>query len=107
MGIGMQMARFGMAIHCLFSFFQIITNTQQLFMTKKQTAVEWLVEQVNADCLNSTFIRPELIDQAKAMHYEQMKDASLCNTTNSVPFAQIFKEQFERYYEKTYGSKDE
>jgi hypothetical protein len=41
----------------------------------KQTAVEWLVEQVNADCLNSTFIRKELIDEAKAMEKEQIADA--------------------------------
>lgn len=39
---------------------------------KKQTAVEWLVEQVNADCLNSVFITPDLIDQAKAMEKEQI-----------------------------------
>lgn len=37
----------------------------------KQTAVEWLVEQVNKDCLNSTFIRKELIEKAKAMELEQ------------------------------------
>ena len=41
----------------------------------KQTAVEWLVEQVNADCLNSTFIRKELIDEAKAMEREQIMNA--------------------------------
>ena len=40
----------------------------------KQTAIEWLVEQVNSDCLNSTFIRPELIRKAKAMEREQMID---------------------------------
>ena len=31
---------------------------------KKLTPVEWLVEQVNQDCLNSTFIRPELVKNA-------------------------------------------
>ena len=41
---------------------------------KKQTAIEWLVEHVNSDCLNSTFIRPELIRKAKAMEKEQMID---------------------------------
>jgi hypothetical protein len=45
--------------------------------SKSKTAVEWLVEQVNADCLNSTFIRPELVEQAKAMEKEQMIDAYL------------------------------
>ena len=33
----------------------------------KQTAIEWLVEQINSDCLNSTFVRNELIEQAKEM----------------------------------------
>jgi hypothetical protein len=42
---------------------------------KKQTAVEWLAEQVNSDCLNSVFIRPDLIKHAKAMEKEQIIDA--------------------------------
>ncbi|NDC96264.1 hypothetical protein EBZ38_11825 [bacterium] len=42
---------------------------------KKQTAVEWLVEQVNTDCLNSTFIRPELIEKAKSIEREQILEA--------------------------------
>jgi uncharacterized membrane protein YidH (DUF202 family) len=37
---------------------------------KKQTAVEWLVEQVNSDCTNSVYIRKELIDKAKEMEKE-------------------------------------
>ena len=41
----------------------------------EQTAIEWLVEQVNNDCLNSTFIRPELIRKAKAMEREQIESA--------------------------------
>jgi hypothetical protein len=41
----------------------------------EQTAIEWLVEQVNSDCLNSTFIRPELIRKAKAMEREQIEGA--------------------------------
>jgi coenzyme F420-reducing hydrogenase beta subunit len=40
---------------------------------EKQTAVNWLVEQVNSDCLNSSFIRPELIEKAKEMEKEQLK----------------------------------
>ena len=41
-------------------------------MKRKQTAIEWLVKQVNSDCLNSTFIRQDLIEQAKAMEKEQI-----------------------------------
>lgn len=39
----------------------------------KQTAVQWLVEQVNSDCLNSAFIRPELVKEALRMEEEQRK----------------------------------
>ena len=42
---------------------------------EKKTAVNWLVEQVNSDCLNSSFIRPELIEKAKEMEKEQIIDA--------------------------------
>jgi hypothetical protein len=41
----------------------------------KQTAVSWLAEQVNSDCLNSSFIRPELIEKAKEMEKQQIIDA--------------------------------
>jgi hypothetical protein len=64
--------------------------------SKSKTAVEWLVEQVNADCLNSTFIRPELVEQAKAMEKEQIEEA----------FDNFEMEKYqngERYYNKKYG----
>ena len=62
----------------------------------KQTAVEWLVEQVNADCLNSTFIRKELIDQAKAMHKEQLENAYFTDNMND-------EGSFVEYYNAIYG----
>ena len=43
----------------------------------KKSAVEWLVEQVNSDCLNSTFIRQELVDKAREMHEKEM--ATICS----------------------------
>jgi len=39
------------------------------------TAIDWLVEKVNSDCLNSTFIRKELIDEAKEREKQQIIDA--------------------------------
>jgi hypothetical protein len=68
---------------------------------KKQTAVEWLVEQVNADCLNSVFITPDLIDQAKAMEKEQIVKAF-----NEGTFANDEKVDSEQYYIDNYGGKD-
>lgn len=67
---------------------------------KKQTAVEWLVEQVNADCLNSVFITPDLIDQAKAMEKEQIVKAF-----NEGTFANDEKVDSEQYYNETYNTK--
>lgn len=37
----------------------------------KKTAIDWLVKEVNEDCLNSTFIRHETIEKAKKMESEQ------------------------------------
>ena len=42
---------------------------------KQQTAIEWLVEQVNSDCLTSLFIPPHLIAEAKKMERVQLDNA--------------------------------
>lgn len=44
-------------------------------IAKQITAVEWLVEQVNSDCTNSSFIRPELFLEAKLMEATQLDNA--------------------------------
>ena len=74
---------------------------------RKQTAVEWLVEQVNADCLNSTFIRKGLVDEARAMekeqHYESYRVGNCFTNSDSLRFEDFFAE----YYNKTYGGTNE
>jgi len=71
---------------------------------KNTTAVEWLVNQVNSDCLNSTFIKTELIEQAKAMEKEQIQEAFIeggvqyiSNIGDDIP------PKAEDYYNKTYN----
>jgi hypothetical protein len=45
-------------------------------MIKKEiTPVEWLVMEVNSDCTNSSFIRPELVEEAKKMERERIDNA--------------------------------
>ena len=73
----------------------------------QQTAVEWLVNQVNSDCLNSAFIRPELIMQAKAMEKEQISKA-----WDDGDYAYFYSketgrdfENGEEYYNETYKTK--
>jgi hypothetical protein len=68
---------------------------------KKQSAVQWLVEQVNSDCLNSAFIRPELVEQANKMFEEQINEAF--KHGELPPF--FFNLNAEGYYKETYGGK--
>ncbi len=82
----------------------------------KQSSIEWLVEQVNSDCLNSTFIRPELIEQAKEMHKQESIAAQMdmFHHLNNLPFGMQYldkresAEQFaEQYYNETFGGNNE
>jgi hypothetical protein len=66
------------------------------------TSIDWLVEKVNSDCLNSTFIRKELIDEAKEMHKQeiiQAHDMGYIDGGNHKKFTA------EMYYEETFVSK--
>ena len=76
----------------------MITIRQTYKQMQKKTAVEWLVEQVNADCLNSTFIRKELIDQAKSMEREQMEN----NWKDGMKSDNGHFGTFEQYYNETF-----
>lgn len=73
-------------------------------MGNKQTALEWLVEQVNSDCLNSTFIRPELIDQAKEIEREHIEFAYHSGNRNAIDYCLEKKKLISAstYYEETY-----
>ena len=64
----------------------------------QQTAVEWLVEQVNSDCLNSTFIQYELVNKAKEMERIQIKKAY----TEGI-FSELKWRNEEQYYNETYN----
>ena len=80
-------------------------------MSNKQSSIEWLVEQVNSDCLNSTFIRHELIQQAKEMHKQESISAQMdmFHHLNNMPFGMQYidkresSEQFaKQYYNKIF-----
>jgi hypothetical protein len=70
---------------------------------KKQTALEWLIEQVNSDCLNSVFIRKELIDQANEMFEEQIIDSHIAGMEFIAVDPSKYKQDAEQYYNQTYG----
>jgi len=67
-------------------------------MIKKQTAVDWLINQLRERGYAGELPPHLLFDQAKAMEKEQIMDAvkSQCIYTN-------YQEIGERYYNETYG----
>jgi hypothetical protein len=71
-------------------------------MEQKQTAVEWLVEQI---CGDHTSEWQEQIDQAKAMEKEQIIEAFWNGDNTDCLQEQNSKEFAEKYYNETYGSK--
>lgn len=44
---------------------------KKIQVENNQTAVDWIVERTNSDCLNSSFIRKELVDEAKEIEKQQ------------------------------------
>jgi hypothetical protein len=73
---------------------------------KKQTAVEWLKDQIECfgnkhELQMSWATLDELFDQAKQMEKEQIEDAHI----EGQPFASCQSEKSEQYYNKTYQTK--
>jgi hypothetical protein len=75
-------------------------------MEKKQTAVDYLVEQL---IKQGFFKRLPIIEiqQASQMEKEQMKDVYLTHCVKAERLRKIFEQQFEDYYNETYGGQNE
>ena len=76
-------------------------------MEKKQTAVEWLVEQLEQHHVKIDIKNTVVFEQAKQIEKEQMKEAALDNVTTNEKLRKIFEIQFEDFYKETYGGEDE
>lgn len=66
----------------------------------KQTAVDYLIEQLQAPCRG---IPSHIIERAKEIEKEQIKEIALDQVTSHPRFRKIFDEQFEQYYKEKYG----
>jgi len=69
-------------------------------MANKQTAVEWLIEVLWAPCQG---IPSDIIDQAKQMEKEQIKDAFVKCWESNIPDGIECKLDAEEYYNETYS----
>jgi hypothetical protein len=74
-------------------------------MSKKQTAVDFLVETLEDNGI-SLDLASKIIEEAKEMEKQQMKDATLDNVTTNKGLRKIFENQFEQYYSEIYGYKE-
>ena len=85
-----------------------ITQTSNADMnigvTRTQTAVEWLIEQINHQSWNNVIIDipKDFIEQAKAMEKEQITNAWLNGDADSMYDPKQLQEQAEQYYNETY-----
>jgi len=82
-------------------------------MEKKQTALDWYIEQNFNNIVQRetqqisqneyVIAYNNLLNQAKQMEKEQMKEAALDNVTTNEKLRKIFEIQFEDFYNETYG----
>jgi len=71
---------------------------------KKQTAVEWLVEQLEEHHVKIDIKNTVVFQQAKAMEKEQMKDFVTTFLSSASPAVNSFiRDEFEKYYNETYN----
>ena len=88
---------------------QIITKHSEVTMSK-QTAVEWLESRITAlipNDIGSQLMYKNNIKKAKQMEKEQMKDVYLTHCVKAERLRKIFEQQFEQYYNETYGNNNE
>jgi hypothetical protein len=67
----------------------------------KQTAVEWLIEQLENSNVISKYAFPEMIEQAKAMEKEQIIQAASWTPEDGLS---VLSELAEQYYNETFKS---
>jgi hypothetical protein len=72
-------------------------------MDMKQTAIEWLVEQLDGENHLTDNEIKRILKQAKAMEKEQIVDAALELNPGNIP-PKLVKELAKQYYNKTFKS---
>ena len=77
---------------------QTVTNSHTM---AQQTSVEWLVNQVNSDCLNSAFIDPKLIETANKLFKQQIVDSFDAGYRD---YASSWYETGKQYFNETYNN---
>ena len=69
----------------------------------KQSSIDWLVEILGKYNEEMVFLYQNEIEQAKAMHKEEIKDAQIDGSMNST----LVEYRIPQYYNETFGGKNE
>jgi hypothetical protein len=72
--------------------------------SKKQTAVEWLVEKIKLKYDIDFYHIKNDINQAKEMEKQQIIDARVTAPLINTPFESDYKKESEQYYTENYGN---
>lgn len=78
-------------------------------MNKKQTAVEWLIDQIEKSSKKTDNINRDhlffyrMLEKAKAMEKEQIIDANISGMEFIPVDPSKYKQDAEQYYKETYG----
>jgi hypothetical protein len=94
---------------------EIMNEDSKDGLYKQQTAVDWLIEQINNDAyqiaFGQTYVSIELIEQAKAMEKEQIMKAwdrayaiGGANGSNDWVYECELTDNSEYYYNETYNN---
>lgn len=71
-----------------------------LYTTRKQTAVDWLVDQIeNFNCMKLGLIPSDIIEEAKAREKMQIESAHRHGASDLI----LHRYKMEQYYKDTYG----
>ena len=78
----------------------------------KQTAVEWLLEQIfkHNNLVKGDgwfYVKPDIIEQAKEMHKQELIDAVGVGSQFDRNYLYGYHDKAEEYYQETYGGKNE
>ena len=69
----------------------------------KQSSIDWLVEILGKYNEEMVFLYQNEIEQAKAMHKEEIKDAQIDGSMNST----LVEYRIPHYYNETFGGNNE
>ena len=69
-----------------------------------ENSINYLIEKINSDCLNSAYVDIKLLNKVKQMYREEILNAYCKGAWDMAHNDEMFpREESEQYYQETYG----